>query len=157
MLHLNVCRSRSLFRISDCISVLVQTVLVVVQLFKWTDGKPGGSPLLLPYVQISHRFWRPVLPVYTGHPVSIFPHLGFTACDFVTFASLISCSCFKSKVFYPLGSRYQYFPNRRGGVAGIGVPPTRRPAAQRPGGVGRHNWGQGHHLGTEWEGSDSRS
>ncbi|TNN02249.1 derlin-1 [Takifugu flavidus] len=44
---------------------------------------------------------------------------------------------------------YRYFPNRRGGVAGIGVPPTRRPAAQRPGGVGRHNWGQGYHLGAE--------
>lgn len=96
MLHLDVCRSRSLFRISDFISVLVQTVLVLVQLFKWTDGKPGGSPLLLPYVQISHRFWRSVLPVDTGHPVSIFPHLGFTACNFVIFASLISCSCFNS-------------------------------------------------------------
>lgn len=50
--------------------------------------------------------------------------------------------------------RYHYFPNRRGGVAGIGVPPTRRPAAQQFGGGGsggRHNWGQGYHLGTEWE------
>uniref|UniRef100_H3DP20 Derlin n=1 Tax=Tetraodon nigroviridis TaxID=99883 RepID=H3DP20_TETNG len=47
---------------------------------------------------------------------------------------------------------YHYFPNRRGGVAGIGVPPTRRPAAQQFGGGGsggRHNWGQGYHLGTE--------
>ncbi|CAG12857.1 unnamed protein product [Tetraodon nigroviridis] len=45
-------------------------------LFKRTDGKPGGSPLLLPHVQIPHRFWRPILPVYTGHPVSFFPRLG---------------------------------------------------------------------------------
>ncbi|XP_068178939.1 derlin-1 [Antennarius striatus] len=47
---------------------------------------------------------------------------------------------------------YRYFPNRRGGVSGFGVPPTRRPAAQEPvggGGGGRHSWGQGHRLGAE--------
>lgn len=62
--------------------------------------------------------------------------------------------CFVLQIFCPLCFRYRYFPNRRGGVAGFGVPPTRRPAAQRMGGGGgggRHNWGQGYHLGTEWE------
>ncbi|KAG8010269.1 Derlin-1 [Nibea albiflora] len=53
---------------------------------------------------------------------------------------------------------YRYFPNRRGGVSGFGVPPTRRPAAQEQaggggggggGGRGRHNWGQGFRLGGE--------
>ncbi|XP_070767642.1 derlin-1 isoform X2 [Enoplosus armatus] len=46
---------------------------------------------------------------------------------------------------------YRYFPNRRGGVSGFGVPPS-RPAAQEPvrgGGGGRHNWGQGNRLGGE--------
>lgn len=51
---------------------------------------------------------------------------------------------------------YRFFPNRRGGVSGFGVPPSRRPAAQEqaPGGGGggpaggrRHNWGQGFRLG----------
>ncbi|XP_041798466.1 derlin-1 [Chelmon rostratus] len=47
---------------------------------------------------------------------------------------------------------YRYFPNRRGGVSGFGVPPTRRPAVQEQaggGGGGRHNWGQGFRLGGE--------
>ncbi|KAI3360606.1 hypothetical protein L3Q82_002473 [Scortum barcoo] len=46
---------------------------------------------------------------------------------------------------------YRYFPNRRGGVAGFGVPPSRRPAAQEQagGGGGRHNWGQGFRLGED--------
>ncbi|XP_068613580.1 derlin-1 [Brachionichthys hirsutus] len=46
---------------------------------------------------------------------------------------------------------YRYFPNRRGGVAGFGVAPTRRPAAQEQagGGGGRHSWGQGNRLGAE--------
>uniref|UniRef100_A0A3Q4AIY6 Derlin n=1 Tax=Mola mola TaxID=94237 RepID=A0A3Q4AIY6_MOLML len=46
---------------------------------------------------------------------------------------------------------YRYFPNRRGGVSGFGVPPARRPAAQEQvgGGAGRHNWGQGNRLGDE--------
>ncbi|XP_029359615.1 derlin-1 isoform X2 [Echeneis naucrates] len=44
---------------------------------------------------------------------------------------------------------YRYFPNRRGGVSGFGVPPSRRPAAQEQAGGGRHNWGQGFRLGGE--------
>lgn len=52
---------------------------------------------------------------------------------------------------------YRFFPNRRGGVSGFGVPPSRRPAAaQEPAGGGaggfgggRHNWGQGVRLGGE--------
>ncbi|KAM3613714.1 uncharacterized protein V6R79_004133 [Siganus canaliculatus] len=51
---------------------------------------------------------------------------------------------------------YRYFPNRRGGVAGFGVPPARRAAAQEQtaggGGGGaraRHNWGQGFRLGND--------
>ncbi|XP_023266218.1 derlin-1 [Seriola lalandi dorsalis] len=52
---------------------------------------------------------------------------------------------------------YRYFPNKRGGVSGFGVPPSRRPAAQEQagggggggGGGGRHNWGQGFRLGGE--------
>lgn len=66
-------QNQSLYK---CWVFVVNTVLVIVQLFKWTDGKPGGSPLLLPHVQISHRFWRPILPVYTRHPVGFFPNLG---------------------------------------------------------------------------------
>lgn len=57
-------------------------------------------------------------------------------------------------------SRYRFFPNRRGGVSGFGVPPT-RPAAQEPQGGGgdgrggggrggRHTWGEGFRLGGEW-------
>ncbi|XP_059363849.1 derlin-1-like [Carassius carassius] len=48
---------------------------------------------------------------------------------------------------------YQMFPNRRGGVSGFGVPPTRRPVPQEQpgggGGGGRHNWGQGFRLGDD--------
>ncbi|KAM6910076.1 derlin-1 [Xenentodon cancila] len=51
---------------------------------------------------------------------------------------------------------YRFFPNRRGGVSGFGVPPSRRPTAQEQGGGGggeggggRHNWGQGFRLGDE--------
>ncbi|CAI5662964.1 unnamed protein product [Oreochromis niloticus] len=46
---------------------------------------------------------------------------------------------------------YRFFPNRRGGVSGFGVPPTRRQAPQdNAGGFGgRHNWGQGFRLGGE--------
>lgn len=49
--------------------------------------------------------------------------------------------------------RYRFFPNRRGGVSGFGVPPARRQAPQEnAGGLGgRHNWGQGFRLGGEWE------
>lgn len=49
--------------------------------------------------------------------------------------------------------RYQMFPNRRGGVSGFGVPPSRRPVPQEQaggGGGGRHNWGQGFRLGDDW-------
>lgn len=143
---------------------VVNAVLVIVQLFKWTDGKPGGSPLLLPHVQISHRFWRPILPVSTGHPVGFFPHLGFIlepwAWNFVISVSgwfslcIFIVKSFVLQITCLLCFRYHYFPNRRG------VPPTRRPAAQQFGGGGsggRHNWGQGYQLGTEWEESDSHS
>ncbi|XP_064203928.1 derlin-1 [Anguilla rostrata] len=47
---------------------------------------------------------------------------------------------------------YRFFPSRRGGVSGFGVPPpSRRPAPQEQGGVGggRHNWGQGFRLGDD--------
>ncbi|KAF7708114.1 hypothetical protein HF521_017171 [Silurus meridionalis] len=48
---------------------------------------------------------------------------------------------------------YQWFPNRRGGVSGFGVQPTRRRAPQEQagggGGGGRHNWGQGFRLGED--------
>ncbi|XP_038567973.1 derlin-1 isoform X1 [Micropterus salmoides] len=44
---------------------------------------------------------------------------------------------------------YRFFPNRRGGVSGFGVPPSRRPAAQEPAAGGRYNWGQGNRLGGE--------
>ncbi|XP_061110555.1 derlin-1 [Conger conger] len=47
---------------------------------------------------------------------------------------------------------YRFFPNRRGGVSGFGVPPpSRRPAAQEQEGParGRHNWGQGFRLGDD--------
>uniref|UniRef100_UPI003AAE4703 derlin-1 isoform X3 n=1 Tax=Centroberyx gerrardi TaxID=166262 RepID=UPI003AAE4703 len=45
---------------------------------------------------------------------------------------------------------YRFLPNRRGGVSGFGVPPTRRPAPQeQAGGGGRHNWGQGFRLGDD--------
>uniref|UniRef100_A0A672SDG3 Derlin n=1 Tax=Sinocyclocheilus grahami TaxID=75366 RepID=A0A672SDG3_SINGR len=42
-------------------------------------------------------------------------------------------------------------PNRRGGVSGFGVPPSRRPVPQEQpgGGGGRHNWGQGFRLGDD--------
>lgn len=45
---------------------------------------------------------------------------------------------------------YRFFPNRRGGVSGFGVPPS-RPAQPAGGGmgIGRHNWGQGNRLGGE--------
>lgn len=55
---------------------------------------------------------------------------------------------------FPFSLRYQLFPNRRGGVSGFGVPPSRRPPPQEQagGGVGggRHNWGQGFRLGDDW-------
>lgn len=57
---------------------------------------------------------------------------------------------FALKPLFPPLSRYRLFPNRRGGVSGFGVPPSRRPAAQEQaggGGGGRHNWGQGFRLG----------
>ncbi len=46
------------------------------------------------------------------------------------------------------------FPNRRGGVSGFGVPPSRRPQPQEQpggggGGGGRYNWGQGFRLGDD--------
>lgn len=44
------------------------------------------------------------------------------------------------------------FPNRRGGVSGFGVPPSRRPLPQEQaggGGGGRHNWGEGFRLGDD--------
>ncbi|XP_029927329.1 derlin-1 isoform X2 [Myripristis murdjan] len=49
---------------------------------------------------------------------------------------------------------YRLLPNRRGGVSGFGVPPSRRPAPQDQaggggGGGGRHNWGQGFRLGDD--------
>ena len=46
--------------------------------------------------------------------------------------------------------RYRYFPDRRGGVSGFGVPPssTRRQAPDDHG--GRHAWGRGHQLGDNW-------
>lgn len=46
---------------------------------------------------------------------------------------------------------YRFFPNRRGGVSGFGVPPTRRAAPQEQAGFGggRYNWGQGFRLGGE--------
>ncbi|KAJ8273125.1 hypothetical protein GJAV_G00097730 [Gymnothorax javanicus] len=47
---------------------------------------------------------------------------------------------------------YRFFPSRRGGVSGFGVPPpSRRPAAPEQGGAGggRHNWGQGFRLGDD--------
>lgn len=52
--------------------------------------------------------------------------------------------------FFPL--RYQMLPNRRGGVSGFGVPPSRRPVPQEQpgGGGGRHAWGQGFRLGDDW-------
>lgn len=163
MLHLEIFLDVSHFLISKIsyfkYSVfVVNAVLVIVQLFKWTDGKPGGSPLLLPHVQISHRFWRPILPVSTGHPVGFFPHLGFVlepwAWNFVISVSgwfslcIFIVKSFVLQIICLLCFRYHYFPNRRG------VPPTRRPAAQQFGGGGsggRHNWGQGYQLGTEWE------
>ncbi|KAM9310782.1 derlin-1 [Pholidichthys leucotaenia] len=43
----------------------------------------------------------------------------------------------------------RWFPSRRGGVSGFGVPPTRRPAPQEQPQGGRHNWGQGFRLGGE--------
>ncbi|KAG8570182.1 hypothetical protein GDO81_011133 [Engystomops pustulosus] len=46
---------------------------------------------------------------------------------------------------------YRWFPSRRGGVSGFGVPPAsaRRPADDQAGGGGRHNWGQGFRLGEQ--------
>ncbi|XP_077454357.1 derlin-1 [Stigmatopora argus] len=49
---------------------------------------------------------------------------------------------------------YRFFPTRRGGVSGFGVPPTRRaPPREGAGGGGgrggRHNWGEGFRLGDE--------
>jgi len=46
--------------------------------------------------------------------------------------------------------RYRYFPDRRGGVSGFGVPPssTRRQQADDQG--GRHVWGRGNQLGDNW-------
>ncbi|XP_028280591.1 derlin-1 [Parambassis ranga] len=43
---------------------------------------------------------------------------------------------------------YRFFPSRRGGVSGFGVPPARRPVAPEQE-RGRHNWGQGFRLGGE--------
>nr|XP_022286199.1 derlin-1-like isoform X2 [Crassostrea virginica]XP_022345837.1 derlin-1-like isoform X2 [Crassostrea virginica] len=43
---------------------------------------------------------------------------------------------------------YKYFPNRRGGVSGFGVPPSSRRAAPNDNGDNqRHNWGRGFNLG----------
>ncbi|XP_026228604.1 derlin-1 [Anabas testudineus] len=45
---------------------------------------------------------------------------------------------------------YRFFPNRRGGVSGFGVPPSRRPGAQEQAQDGeRHNWGRGFRLWDE--------
>ncbi|XP_026863014.2 derlin-1 [Electrophorus electricus] len=52
---------------------------------------------------------------------------------------------------------YRWFPSRRGGVSGFGVPPSRRPMPQEQAGGGggggagggRHNWGQGFRLGDD--------
>uniref|UniRef100_A0A3B1JNP2 Derlin n=1 Tax=Astyanax mexicanus TaxID=7994 RepID=A0A3B1JNP2_ASTMX len=57
---------------------------------------------------------------------------------------------------YIIGGSYRWFPNRRGGVSGFGVPPTRRQVPQEQaggggggGGGGRYNWGQGFRLGDD--------
>ncbi|KAL3860205.1 hypothetical protein ACJMK2_010361 [Sinanodonta woodiana] len=43
---------------------------------------------------------------------------------------------------------YKYFPNRRGGVSGFGVPPaSRRRDDDNNGDPGRHPWGRGEQLG----------
>lgn len=41
---------------------------------------------------------------------------------------------------------YRYFPNRQGGVAGFGMPPSST-RQQRPNEPQRHNWGRGFQLG----------
>ncbi|KAA8591507.1 hypothetical protein FQN60_016881, partial [Etheostoma spectabile] len=49
---------------------------------------------------------------------------------------------------------YRFFPNRRGGVSGFGVPPSRPAAPEQAGGGGgrgRYNWGQGFRLGAALE------
>ena len=43
--------------------------------------------------------------------------------------------------------RYRYFPNRRGGVSGFGVPPASNRRQQADDHGGRHAWGRGQQLG----------
>lgn len=133
------------------------------------DRKPGGSPLLLPHVQISRRPGRSLLHLHTRYPVSFFPlsQLGFylwnsgfcyfkskqfTHLAFVVWFEDVF-SLFLMRHLSPHLPRYQYFPNTRG-VTGFRIPPARRPVAQEPagrsGGEGRHSWGQGHRLGADW-------
>lgn len=53
----------------------------------------------------------------------------------------------KRNILYFITFRYNYFPNRIGGVHGFGgVPPSRRAPTNNPD-RGRHAWGQGRPLG----------
>ncbi|XP_041376840.1 derlin-1-like [Gigantopelta aegis] len=51
-------------------------------------------------------------------------------------------------IFNLFFNRYKYFPNRRGGVAGFGMPPSSRRRPEDDHG-GRHAWGQGNQLGDD--------
>ncbi|XP_048848954.1 derlin-1 isoform X2 [Brienomyrus brachyistius] len=44
---------------------------------------------------------------------------------------------------------YRFFPSRRGGVSGFGIPPPSRRLDQGGPEGGRHNWGQGFRLGQD--------
>lgn len=135
-----------------------------VQLFKRTDGKPGGSPLLLPHVQISHRFWRPVLPVYTGHPVRIFPRLGLVsetrAWDFVIWAFYGEVFCLTRLLSSLL--QVSVLPEQEGRCGWFWSPAHQETSCTADGGRGRWRTAQlGPRLSSgDWmrgEGSDSHS
>jgi len=65
-------------------------------------------------------------------------------------ALLASCHLPAVSLLFVFMHRYRYFPDRRGGVSGFGVPPssTRRQQADDQG--GRHVWGRGNQLGDNW-------
>ena len=60
--------------------------------------------------------------------------------------NMVYTGCFLNSFSIISTFRYQYFPSRRGGVSGFGIPPAS--SRRQPGNNNnRHDWGAGHQLG----------